>query len=657
MKDKAAISRAAQKFLAKGQIDLAIAEWEKLADYSTDGNIHNTIGDLYLKKGSREDSIRYFGRAADLFRKDGFNLKAIALYKKILNIFPSDMDSLIALAELNNEKGLLSNANEYYLAAADIYSEENAVEKALDIYQKILALSPGNENLRQRIAGLYLKVGLTGEAVNQYVELAAGYTEKGDLETAKKFYEKVIDIVPRNVPTFTGLSRIALKENNPELAEEYIEQALSFEPDNKEAMMQRAELYLGSGMVDDARNVLTKILVAHPDYPVASRLLGEIYLEGNDLQKAWEVFMPYIDNAITAGNWTDALQYLDSFREIDPVAVQLRLASINRGKGDKEDSVRELGKLAALYEENGQHSDALQAYREVLELKSGDEKAEAMVRKLEEKTGISSAPEKHPDAEVISETSPDEEFETDSGESVSMSAEELEEKKKEADFYFQYGFKDQAKQLFERLLSASPGNSEIEEKLNSLRTPGETVETVETSGEEDGDYEGGHRDSRVLTDGDVKDLFNEFKKGLEKEVDEKDSETHYNLGIAYKEMGLVDDAVRELQIASKDPKKTLASLSVIALCYMSKGRYPAAITEYKRALALMTSADENYLEFSFDLAGAYLQNKDYDNALKLFVEIHTQSPDFKNVSQEIETVKEIITKTKNRQKKDRVSYI
>jgi tetratricopeptide (TPR) repeat protein len=661
MRDKAAISKAAQKFLAKGQIDLAIAEWEKLADGSTDGNILNTIGDLYLKKGAREDSISYFGRAADLFRKDGFNLKAMALYKKILNIFPSDMDSLFALAELNEEKGLLSNANEYYLAAADIYSEENAVEKALDIYQKVLALSPENENLRQRIAGLYLKVGLTGEAVNQYVELAMAYTERGELEKAKKFYEKVIDIVPRNVPTFTGLSRIAVKENNFELAEEYIEQALSFEPDNKEALMQRVELYLGSGMVDDARSVLTKILAAHPDHPLASRHLGEICLKENDLQKAWEVLVPYIDNAVTTGNWTDALRYLDRLREIEPVAVQVRLARISRNRGDKEGAVRELVKLASLYDERGQHSDALQSYREILELKPGDEKAEAMVRTLEERMGISSeAPEKQPDAGDIPVTSPDEEVTADSGEPVSMSAGEFEEKKKEADFYFEYGFKDQAKQLFERLHAASPGNSEIEEKLNSLRTSVGDVETdekVETSGEEEGAGEGDYRDSRVLTDGDVKDLFNEFKKGLEKEVDEKDSETHYNLGIAYKEMGLVDDAIRELQIASKDPGRRLASLSVIALCYMSKGHYQEAVAEYKRALTLMAPSDENYLEFSFDLAGAYLQNKDYDNALKVFVKIHRQSPDFKNVSQEIETVKEIISKTKDGQKKDRVSYI
>ena len=50
MSDKAAIIKEAQKFLARGQIDKAIAEWEKLIKESPDANTYNTVGDLYLKK-------------------------------------------------------------------------------------------------------------------------------------------------------------------------------------------------------------------------------------------------------------------------------------------------------------------------------------------------------------------------------------------------------------------------------------------------------------------------------------------------------------------------------------------------------------------------------------------------------------------------------
>lgn len=69
MADKSIILKEAQKYIAKGQIDKAIVEWEKLAKESPDGNTYNTIGDLYLKKGDKKSAIEFFHKAAGFFRK------------------------------------------------------------------------------------------------------------------------------------------------------------------------------------------------------------------------------------------------------------------------------------------------------------------------------------------------------------------------------------------------------------------------------------------------------------------------------------------------------------------------------------------------------------------------------------------------------------
>ena len=122
MVDKIAITKAAQKFIEKGQIDKAIAEWEKLLKESPDGNVYNTIGDLYLRRNQKREAIEAFAKAANIFREDGFYLKAIGLYRKILNISTSDTDALVALAELNAEKGLVGNANQNLLAVAEKFN-------------------------------------------------------------------------------------------------------------------------------------------------------------------------------------------------------------------------------------------------------------------------------------------------------------------------------------------------------------------------------------------------------------------------------------------------------------------------------------------------------------------------------------------------------
>ncbi len=698
MTDKSAITTTAQKFLAKGQIDMAIAEMKKLIGDGTDGNLHNLIGDLYFRKNATQEAIEYFAKAADIFRKDGFNLKAIALYKKILNISSTEVYALIALAELNEEKGLIGNAIENYFTVADIHIKNKSTEKAFDIYQKVIKLSPENINLKHRIAGLYEKLGLSGETVKLYIEIASDYSEKGETEKAKGFYQKIIGIDSKNLASLIGLSRVAEQENDIGQAVEFIEKALSFSPDDKELLLQRTQLALISGDTDEAKGMLSRILGVDPSNASAKKLLGDIYIKENALDKAWEVLMPYVDDAIMSGNWDDALEFLDTFKELDPVAVRIRLASISKSRGNTVEAVKELKELAGLYEDREQHNSALQSYRDILGFEPGDVEVKARVKELEKQLGISSAPgpdknividiasietgEDETDVEMVMtppapgpdknividiasiETGEDEADvemvmtppaleadETVPSEVVAMSSEEFDEKKTEADFYSQYGFKDQAFKLYERLLAASPGNREIEEKLKAISSIEEPAAAVAPVEEET------HDDANMLTDNDVKDIFKEFQKGLEKEVGEKDSETHYNLGIAYKEMGLIEDAIKELEISAKDPKKHLLSIGVIALCYMSQGLYPAAIREYKRAIESISSDNDSYLGLNYDLADAYSKNKDYRNALKILIEIHEMSPDFRNVKQKMEKIKGIISGDNGNQKKDRVSYI
>ena len=64
-----------------------------------------------------------------------------------------------------------------------------------------------------------------------------------------------------------------------------------------------------------------------------------------------------------------------------------------------------------------------------------------------------------------------------------------------------------------------------------------------------------------LGDEALTDLFREFQKGVDKQLGKEDYETRYNLGIAYKEMGLVDEAVAEFQLAAKDENRLLECAS------------------------------------------------------------------------------------------------
>ena len=74
----------------------------------------------------------------------------------------------------------------------------------------------------------------------------------------------------------------------------------------------------------------------------------------------------------------------------------------------------------------------------------------------------------------------------------------------------------------------------------------------------------------------VDELFNAFREGVEQQVKGDDYDTHYNLGIAYKEMMLLEPAMEEFKKAMRDPERTLECCSMLSICETAQGNLDAA---------------------------------------------------------------------------------
>ena len=79
-------------------------------------------------------------------------------------------------------------------------------------------INPSNTALKVKMAELYLRNALKGEALNEYLSIASDYLEKEDHEKAQEFYNRVIDLDPNNIDSFIGMSRIAESTDNIEQA-------------------------------------------------------------------------------------------------------------------------------------------------------------------------------------------------------------------------------------------------------------------------------------------------------------------------------------------------------------------------------------------------------------------------------------------------------
>ncbi len=132
------------------------------------------------------------------------------------------------------------------------------------------------------------------------------------------------------------------------------------------------------------------------------------------------------------------------------------------------------------------------------------------------------------------------------------------------------------------------------------------------------------------------DVFQEFKKGVEEQLNNEDYETHYNLGIAYKEMGMTDEALGEFELASRDPARSLDCASMIGLCHIERGEYDSAIKFFKDGLNVAGHERDEYLGLKYDLATAYELKGDISTAQSISREISAENSGFRDIKDRLQ---------------------
>ena len=871
--NKAQILKDAQKFITKGQLDKAIAEYNKLIkDAPNDSNIHNTIGDLYLKRNEKENAIESYKKAAELLNKSGFTLKAIALYKKVMNILPDQVDILLTLGKLNAERGMLGNANESYLAAANYYTKQGKKDRALDIYKTLCNLNPDNSNLAQKLAELYLSEGMHAEGVSKLIELAEKKANEGAYGDARDFLEKASAKGSDRFDFKVLSARLDLKEGRLAEALKELEEARSLDPNDDRVAELLGESYLRAGRYEECDALFRGLLDKNPDNqeykeylvelasktgavsapgasaksPFTDELqvpptegLGEqpegflgdapvedfkspfadelqvpptevsgeqpqenVYelpespeelppldlggedeldmgaavpepaggayelpdisaggIEGLDIfdtekppeelfdvekepseqdsqtgmavpsgvgmpteeagepegAESLEERLTEIDIYIKYGLSSKAMESLIQLEEAhadDPEVVKRRM-DICKADGDLDGFVASSLKLADIYEGQDMAVEADDVIQKALRL---DPENSLLKGRVEAKAPA--APEAPPEMleEMFGEepaAAPEMGSGTDTAFDIAHPSVQYMEELAEADFYAQQGLIEEARNIYRRILASDPENEEVRTRYSLLneapekfnmpeetpppqareeapasvvhglddeldaafkemdfsegpaeeapapahvaeapketpQTPARTSEV--TSDEPDGFFDLAAelrdemeaeivdvaRPSDVFEDAQMDEVFQEFKKGVEEQLGSEDYETHYNLGIAYKEMGMLDEAVSEFTLASKDIARTLDCASMLGLCYLETGDYGKALDFFKKGLAVKGRDKEEYLGLKYDMATAYELSGDVSSAQALVGEIKAADEEFRDVKKRLQ---------------------
>jgi tetratricopeptide (TPR) repeat protein len=569
--------------------------------------------------------------------KYGLAAKAVEQLEGLVGRFPESTQLRIKLRDLYQEQGNVRKAAENALVLADIYTRQGMQDQVEPLLLAALEMDPGNMVIAARLGvapavaeaplapaepartpepvlDSSITEGPAAEEIAPPVappaEIAFSDLEMAPFEpevapsTAPPPLENIVFEEPQSVGHDLE-ERGEIEQASPTLDKPAEEPALPVEeapmpepePEQPEPMAEAEPGPLGGGEQSG--------MAPEPASPVREPLPTEI-----DISEIWAEAEFYYQQ----GLFDEAKKYYAKIIERTPSdrrAIE-RLSEISR----EEEETQEFSKLAEAVEgleglASGGASEGDMA------LTASDEEAVrslmSEIRKLrQEQKPAPVPPGEQAAAPVPSAESPQEPGENTGEENFFDLGEELRQDRGTASSTAQ---QERSEDFFDLA-------SELRDELSSITVP---AQPAASAGEQSLD-----------------DIFEEFKKGVEQQEVKEDADTHYNLGVAYKEMGLLDEAIGEFILTTEGEPKFVQSRYMLGLCYMEKGEYHNAITEIHNALNFSESSGgklQERIEMHYDLGLAYQGAGNRDGALAQFQRVHDANPGYRDTAAKIKELK------------------
>jgi len=418
--------------------------------------------------------------------------------------------------------------------------------------------------------------------------------------------------------------------------------------DEFQPLLNEASVFLRFGVEDKALTTLNRILQKNPDHIPALEKRAEI-LKKHDPNKAIRDLIHLAEIHESLGQQEKAEKFIEKAKQINPNHPALK-AFLGEVVVDLE---KELSQVAeeALTEEK----------EEVVDLELEEAVEEEVISPPAHTEPFHKEEETNNDimASVLEEELKGI-FEEEEVPSSPPSAPPLEEKSEidleieQLQFFLDTGLEEEALRLFHDLknrLGDHPRLRPFERKLaqvipkQSVEEPSQTFDIqdlVKDIGEELNFLEvsPGTEDAPPF-----EEMFSQFKKGV-KEVLGEDPNAHYDLGIAYLEMGLIDDAYQEFELASRSEEKFVDALQMMAECHKRKGEYELAIQPLEKALTAPSLTEEALLNIHYELGLLYGDLNQFKKALEHFKVVVDKNKEFRQIKEEILRLKNRIAEWK-----------
>lgn len=640
--DRQKLIRNAERLVRRGKLNGAIEAYLKvLDDHPDDTSTLNRVGDLYARLNRVDEAVELFHRAAEHFADEGFFVKAIAIYKKILRQDPAQLEAAESLADLQARQRLVNDARTQYRSVIEGYDKRGDRESIARIHGKLVELEPDNPGHRLHLAEVLRELNRIPDAMAQYTAIAQLMLEHDKVGDAVRVCREALELDSANLNFVSSVVGELQRAGYDEEAEEFLAVAVEKNPESAKITA------LPAPIADEGPP--TEAVVAPESAKEEGTEVEEIFGESEALGEEEPVAeWPEVasESATLEAEMEEDVEIELDLGELEPVAAEEKAPPEIDGLAElliEADVLARYGledkaveKLEEIIEREPQHTEARRrlitlyleqknvervvalagAFRRICEQQDEMDGWEALRSQLTEegfevgeaeirppRVERPSAEEVPAVAEVEAEPAP-----------LVVSQDELAE---------DLSWLEDLAAGDETAKPTDAGVFQAEEDFFDLAS-----ELEKELGEEEG-----LEDELVAPpeEQSLEEIVEGFRKGMAETLSPEDFDTHYNLGIAYREMGLIDEAISEFQLAAKDSRYLVDCCSLLASCFTEKGFPELAIKWYNEGLSSPIITEEETLGLVYELGDLYLTIGQTEEARQRFVEIYGVNSDYRDV--------------------------
>ncbi len=649
--DREGALKRAEKALRLGKVDAAIEEYQALVlAQPRDWNSANALGDLFVRAGQLDKGVEQYTRIADHLADEGFYPKAAALFKKILKVKANDEYALIRSGDVAARQGLLADAKNAYQtvsdrrrkignirgaaemavrlgtldpedyaarftaakaardlgdtetatrefrAVAEWFTQESRVDEARDAYRDLLELDPTDDVARSQVlagdiaSGDFARALAWASSPAELRQLADALTAAGQQGEALAVLARVADMDANDVEARVQLVRAYVAKGDLTTAKRYLTADVAAK--DATLWMVLADAELRAGHLDEGKAAVLSALAADAPQREAAIAMA-CRLAEQDADAAYPAIEAVADTAVAAGDFGAAAAALHEFvtRVRRHIVSLMRLVEICVDGGLEATMYSAQAQLADAYLDAGRGLEARIISEDLVAREPWDAANIARFRRALEMLG-----EPDPDAVIADRLS---------GDSPFMATDKL-------DLNEGVVFDDPV-EIPEPAAAVADGEIDLAAALDSASADKQAR----------GKGKKGQKPADAIIE-------------AGRAQDDSLAAEQLRLGLTYRDMGMTDDAIQALELASRSSRLRFEAASTLGRLYVERGDRGKALESFERAAEAPAPTLDAGRGLLYELASVLEDLGETSRALAVFGEIQADQRGFRDVTARIE---------------------